>query len=175
MTPGLISVFCASGTVLGLILIVFGMTRKSNSMKIGGVICFVVCFGGLLLLLAKFGEKPDEARFSGDSVRWRIEKWELRSENTEGKTVRKDLTTQWDGKIYLIIEDKEARFGDNGKTFINRGFSATDSTWNFLIGPSPEAPPLSGSYNFSSVSPNEAILTKENNGQKEILWLRTLD
>jgi len=34
---------------------------------------------------------------------------------------------------------------------------------------------LSGSYNFSSVSPNEAILTKENNGQKEILWLRTLD
>jgi len=89
MTPGLISVFCASGTVLGLILIVFGMTRKSNSMKIGGVICFVVCFGGLLLLLAKFGEKPDEARFSGDSVRWRIENGSLEVKILKEKQLEK--------------------------------------------------------------------------------------
>ncbi len=174
MTPGLISVFCALGTVLGLALLIFGLARKSNSMKIGGVICFVVCFSGLILLLAKFGERPDEGEFTEKTIRWRIAKWELKSETPEGRQVTKDLTTQWDGTIYLIINENEARFGDNGKTFLNRGFSATDSTWDFIIGQSIEAPPLSGTYKYNGISENEALLTKEVNNETEVLWLRQL-
>lgn len=175
MTPGILSIFCALGTVAGLVIFIFGMARKSTSMKLGGGVTFLICFAGLFLILSKFGEHSENGVYSDDYQQWRIAKWEQRSENNEGKMVAKDLTLQWDGTIYLIIDQGKARFGDQGQSFLNRGFSSTDSTWNFAVGPSPEAPPLSGTYRYSEISSNEAMLTKDASGVTEVIWLRKLN
>ncbi|MDG1260310.1 MAG: hypothetical protein P8O05_01015 [Flavobacteriales bacterium] len=175
MTPGILSIFFALGTVLGLALVLFSLAKKSKTMRYGGIATFLVGFFGLIFLLSKYGQHDAEGSFSESSVRWKIAQWENTYDEGDGKLVKKDLTKLWEGTIYLILDESEARFGDNGKTFIQRGFTTTDSTWSFAVGNMNEAPPLSGTYSVSHPSENEAILRKDLNGEKEFLWLRKLE
>lgn len=175
MTPGILSIFFALGTVLGLALVLFSLAKKSKTMRFGGIATFIVSFCGLIFLLSKYGQHDSEGAFSENAVRWTIAQWETTYTEGDNKQVKKDLTKLWEGTIYLILDESEARFGDNGKTFIQRGFSATDSTWTFAVGAMNDAPPLSGTYTVTHPSENEAILKKNLNGEKEFLWLRKLE
>lgn len=175
MTPGILSILFALGTVLGLALVLFSLAKKSKTMRYGGIATFIVGFCGLLFILSKYGQHTEEGVFSKDAVRWKIAQWETTYTEGNGSLVKKDLTKLWDGTIYLILDSSGARFGDNGNTFIQRGFSATDSTWTFAVSAMNEAPPLSGTYTVTHPSENEAILKKNEQGETEFLWLRKLE
>lgn len=54
-SPGMLSIFCALGTVLGLAFFVIGLFIKKRGLQTGGIIFFLISFFGLLFLIAKHG------------------------------------------------------------------------------------------------------------------------
>lgn len=61
-SPGMLSVFCALGTVVGLAFFVIGLFIKKKVLQTGGIVFFLISFVGLFFLIAKHGKVKPESQ-----------------------------------------------------------------------------------------------------------------
>lgn len=170
MEMGLISVFCAIGTVVGLAIIVFGFARNATLIKLSGVLTFIVCFAGLFYILAKFGYKPEEVASSESAEHWKIMKWSEEVLHADSSIYSTNLLLNWESTPQIIIEEHTARIGHGSTGWVQRNFSRTDSSWNFGVA-TKQSPPLTGIFRISGDLKNEVMLLKELKNRRESIWL----
>jgi hypothetical protein len=60
LSPGMLSIWCALGTVLGLAFFIIGLFIQRKSLRTGGILFFTLSFAGLLYLIANHGQVKKE-------------------------------------------------------------------------------------------------------------------
>ena len=169
-TIGLISVACAIATVLGIALYIFGYARKARVMKISAILTFVLGFGGLIYILAKYGEKPEQAG-SASATYWNVIKWTQTTDLGGDNIHIDDLTESWDGNLKIVVDGDRIKFGDGKSQWVQREFQATDSTWEFALDSTPGGPPLTGTFKIQLPGENELQLSKTDGRMTESINL----
>lgn len=168
---GLISVACALGTVVGIAIFIWGAAKKARWMKVSGALTFLLCFGGLFVILSKYGHKPENHAQMLQSEHWMIMKWEEVTTFADSSSAHKDYIKNWKDTPMLYILDDQVQIGEGGQALVSRDFRKTDSTWTFTLGEATSGPAFTGEYQIAYQDSSEIYLTKIGNQTKEEIWL----
>lgn len=168
---GLISVACALGTVVGIAIFIWGAAKKARWMIVSGLLTFLLCFGGLFVLLSKYGYRPENQQQMLASEHWMIMKWEETSIFPDSTTAFKDFTRNWKETPMLYIIDDQVQIGEGGNALVTRQFKKTDSTWSFTLEGATSGPSFTGLYKVQHSDSTEVYLRKMEANRTEEIWL----
>lgn len=163
---GILSIFCALGTLLGLAVFIFGMISKNGRTKrILGATLFIVSFFSLFFLLSKFGSfnfVPE----SGDRVQQEVRSSKKkiaglhkiysydRMVRSKSDPTNAEITPLM-GLLELPIEmayDSTFRVYSNKELVFERTLARTDSLWILDCGSLNPSFPFCGEFIFNENS-----------------------
>lgn len=151
-TSGLLSIFCALGTIIGIALFVIGLlTKEGKSKRLGGAVLFVLSFSGLFYLLANFGsfDSPKEGSSmpvnQGEPYQvYRYDRMSLNSVDQKPQT--EPLLDLLPPPIYIVVDSMMTTIYADGKIVFERSLIKTDSTWILLGGSEHLFSPFQGEF-----------------------------
>ncbi len=167
---GLVSIAFALGTVFGILVLIYGIWRRSRVLRLAGGMGFVVSFLGLILLISKYGAHTQTAASQNvDSLSKDVTYLLVRWQHTDTSGALTDALGIWAPPVEITISDAYLRFEDNAKHAFERSIAQEENQWIISAGPLSQAP-LQGVFEVNSMA-NEIYLTKTEGAATESLYL----
>lgn len=167
---GLLSIAFALGTVFGILILFYGIWRRSKVLRLAGGMGFLVCFLGLILLISRYGahnqttETVEIDTLSTD-VSYLLVRWQ--QADTNG--TMNDALGIWAPPVEITISEGYLRFKDHANHSFERSITQDEKQWIISAGPLSQAP-LQGVFEVNTMA-NEVYLTKTEGAATESLYL----
>jgi hypothetical protein len=169
-STGLLSIAFALGTVFGILVLLYGIWRRSRVFRLAGGMGFVISFLGLIFLISKYGAHTQTAAPQNvDSLSKDVTYLLVRWQQADTNGLMTDALGIWAPPVEITISGDYLRFKDNANHAFERSILQEENQWSISAGPLSQAP-LQGVFEVNTMA-NELYLTKTEGAATESLYL----